>query len=281
MKKIILLFVVTFALILPVKAGWFVGFNPFSLQINTSENTKNSISYEENYDVVLDTSLDTAIVLTNEQRLTAIADSTYLCEKNLAFFIVYGVSSYDTIISKQGGEYIPCDFNNKNSSKNLKINAYAERIGYDFKFIRLAFDTQKLHSGENILSLELVSADLKLPFGFFIGAGSGTAKLENLSDKVSYSSLGYSQKITDNFKIELLYSYLNINLVLTKESAITEQRKTFTILRAPRFVGDIGDGNIDNDYDEMPVTIFLTGTQTTVIEIKPISSFNLRVSYSF
>lgn len=278
MKKIILLFVVTAALILPVKAGWFIGFNPFSLQIHTSENTKKSISYEENYDVVL----DTAIVLTNEQRLTAIADTTYLCEKNLFYFFVYGVSSYDQIILREEGEYAPCDFNNKkNSSENLKINAYAERIGYDFKFIRLAFDKQKLHSGENTLSLELVSADLKLPFGFFIGAGSGTAKLENLSDKVSYSSLGYSQKITDNFKIEILYSYLNINLALTKEFDITEQRKDFTILRTSRFVGDIGDGNIDNDYDEMPVTIFLTGTQTTVIEIKPISSFNLRVSYSF
>ena len=103
-----------------------------------------------------------------------------------------------------------------------KMSGTGIAFGYNLEKWGVSFSHYNLGAGDNKLQSQVLLADYFLPYGFSVGAGFASMKLDTAIGQISKTApaihLGLSSSIWENLRLEAGYLLLNAEMVIEQKS---------------------------------------------------------------
>ena len=175
-----------------------------------------------------------------------------------------------------------------------KMGGTGIAFGYNLEKWGVSFSHYNLGAGDNKLQSQVLLADYFLPYGFSVGVGFASMKLDTAIGQISKTApaihLGlFSSSIWENLRLEAGYLLLNAEMVIEQKSSpqTTEiNQEDFAVIGVSEYTG-----NFFLKYPAAERRFMVSQTQTgsrtvgtevtTTIRVPAPASVYLRLTYRF
>ena len=174
-----------------------------------------------------------------------------------------------------------------------KMSGTGIAFGYNLEKWGVSFSHYNLGAGDNKLQSQVLLADYFLPYGFSVGAGFASMKLDTAIGQISKTApaihLGLSSSIWENLRLEAGYLLLNAEMVIEQQSnpqTTAINQEDFAVIGVSEYTG-----NFFLKYPTADRRFMVRQTQTgsrtvgtegsTTIRVPAPAAVYLRLTYRF